>query len=357
MMNKASKFRDTNVKLDFKDVLIVPKRSSIVSRKNVDIERSIRFKKVQAKWKGVPIVASNMDTVTGLESFDVLRQYNYISCFPKHLNNEWVEMDKLPAELQYTNHYMISCGINEWDYTTATKLIDRLEKECIFVKFLCVDVANGYMSKLTDVCSSLRERYPNIILTAGNVVTPEGAYDLIKSGVDIVKSGIGSGSACTTRLKTGVGYPQLSTILECRDICHTNGAYLMSDGGIVHPGDVVKAFSAGADFVMLGSMLAAHNESPGELHLNPRDNQWYKSFYGMSSRDAMNKHHGGVKNYRTAEGKTVMLKCKGKLSNTLEDINGGIRSACTYTNCSSITELYENTEFVLVTKTHNSSLE
>jgi GMP reductase len=357
-MQYGLKFRYTDLKLDFRDVLIVPRSTKVLSRSSVNLNKSLTFKTkpFTTHWTGIPIISSNMDTVTGLESFDKLRLQNYISCFPKHLNSDWLNTKDVIPELQYTDHYMLSCGVNKSDYETLVNLVKKLQDKNIKVKFICVDVANGYMSSLLDVCAYLRETFPQIVITAGNVVTPEGVQNLISHGVNIVKVGIGSGSVCTTRIKTGVGYPQLSAVLECADIAHKNGAYIISDGGIVQVGDIAKAFVAGADFVMLGSMLAGHSESPGELQLNPYDNEWYKTFYGMSSENAVQKYNGGMKNYRTAEGKSVKIKYKGLINNTLNDINGGLRSACTYVNANNLDELRNNGFFVHVNNTHNTSL-
>ena len=357
-MNASMRFIDTSLKLDFKDVLIVPRKSNVHSRNIVNLNREFYFrtKPLTSRWEGVPIISSNMDTVSSLETFDVLKNYNYISCFPKYLNKQWLESIKLPNQLHYSDYYMLSCGINEMDCQILMSLIDRMFNEGLKPKFICIDVANGYLTKLLDVCSMFRERYPQMIIAAGNVVTPNAVKDIIKTGANMVKVGCGSGSACTTRLKTGIGYPQLSVILECAEVAHANGGHLISDGGIVYPGDIAKAFVAGTDFVMLGSMLAGHSESPGELQLNPKDNKWYKAFYGMSSEDAIEKHNGGMKNYRTAEGKSVMIKYKGSMANTIKDINGGLRSACTYLDARNIPELMKNGEFILVNTTHNTSL-
>lgn len=361
MMYNSRKFCDSHVKLDFNNVLIVPKPSKIQSRSLVKLEKTFRFNKktdytLPTKWSGVPIISSNMDTVTGLDTFNVLRQHNYISCFPKHLNKEWIVKSVLPEELAYIDNYMLCCGINKYDTGILVSLIDRLQKEGISIKFICIDIANGYLNKLLDVCSMFRERYPHLIIAAGNVVTPEGVQSIIKSGANLVKVGIGSGSCCTTRLKAGVGYPQLSAVLECSEAARSVGGLIISDGGIVHPADIVKAFAGGAGFVMLGSMLAGHTESPGELQLNSKDNMWYKTFYGMASSDAVSKYNAGMKNYRTAEGKTVQMRYKGDLIHTINDINGSLRSACTYVNATDLKELYVNSQFVLVNNTHNTSL-
>lgn len=352
-MGNALKFRSPDVKLDFKDVLIVPRRSSVTSRREVCINRKFTIKQKQSTkfWEGVPIISSNMDTVTGVESFDILRKHNYLSCFPKHFNKDWV--DKPDDCLKFTDNYMLCCGTGEDDYLTMFDLIDKLHKIDINVKFVCVDVANGYITNLKDVCREIRKTYPDVILTAGNVVTPEGVEDLIKSGVNMVKVGIGSGSCCITRLKAGVGYPQLSAILECAATAHQMGGLIISDGGIVHPADIVKAYVAGADFVMLGSMLAGHTESPGEVLMDPQTNKWFKAFHGMASQVAVEKYSGGMKNYRTSEGKAVKIPYKGAIKHTLQDIEGSIRSACTYTNSSNLVELEENGEFILVSETHN----
>ena len=212
---------------------------------------------------------------------------------------------------------------------------------------ICVDVANGYMSRLVYFCKKIRELVPDCILIAGNVVSREMTEELILNGkVDIVKVGIGSGSVCTTRLQTGVGMPQLSAIMECADAAHGCGGHIISDGGITCPGDASKAFGAGADFVMIGSMLAGHEESGGELI--EENEVKYKIFYGMSSDTAMNKHYGGVNNYRSSEGKTVKIKYKGSVKLTIHDLLGGIRSTCTYVNAKKLKDLSKCTTFIRV---------
>jgi GMP reductase len=189
--------------------------------------------------------------------------------------------------------------------------VKKFKDNSIDIKFICIDVANGYMQIFADFCAKVREAYPNITLIAGNVVSREVCEELIINGrVDIVKVGIGSGSVCTTRLQTGVGMPQLSAILDCSDAAHGVNGMIISDGGITVPGDIAKAFGAGADFVMCGSMFAGHDECDGKIILDKRGNK-FKIFYGMSSESAMNRHHGGVANYRAAEGKTVKVPYKG----------------------------------------------
>jgi len=335
------------LKLDFKNVLIVPKKTNIKSRKDVSLNRTIKFKSGKT-WSGVPIISSNMDSVTNLETCKVLANHNFISCFPKHMNESLLNT-LFEKEMWRPDTYMLSCGTSRQDVNRLIDVAYRLYNFDIDPTFICVDVANGYTKELKDACKKIRDYIPNIVLVAGNVVTPDGVLDLIESGVDIVKVGIGSGSVCETRLKAGVGYPQFSAVQECSEAAHSAGGYIISDGGIVYPCDIVKAFGAGADFVMCGSMFAGHDESPGdEIDGN-------KLFYGMASNTAMNKYNG-PSDYRTAEGKTVVLPCKGPLELTLRDIEGSIRSACAYTNSKSIGDLQNNVEFIGVVNHHNTSL-
>jgi GMP reductase len=335
------------LKLDFRDVLIVPKKTSLKSRKDVSLHRKIKFKSGKT-WSGVPIISSNMDSVTNLETCKVLAEHDFISCFPKYMN-EMLMHTFFEAEMWRPDTYMLSCGTSRQDVNRVVDVAYKLYNFDIDTTFVCIDVANGYTKELKDACMKIRDFIPNIVLVAGNVVTPDAVVDLIDSGVDIVKVGIGSGSVCETRLKAGVGYPQLSALLECSQAAHSAGGYIISDGGVVYPCDIVKAFGAGADFVMCGSMFAGHIESPGE------DIDGNKLFYGMASDMAMNKYNGS-RDYRTSEGKTVVLPPKGPLELTLRDIEGSIRSACTYTNSKSIADLQTNVEFIRVNTHHNTSL-
>jgi len=243
---------------------------------------------------------------------------------------------------------MVSTGINEHDWE---KLIQVVEK--ISPKFICVDVANGYMSKLVTFVKRIRTQWPDMIIACGNVVSREMVEELIiNGGADIVKVGIGSGSVCTTRIQTGVGMPQLSAVAECADAAHGINGTIISDGGVTCPGDVAKAFGGGADFVMLGSMLAGHVESAGEVI--EEDGKKYKVFYGMSSSTAMNKYHGGVAKYRSSEGKTVKLKFKGPVENTINDILGGVRSTCTYIGAKRVKDIPKCCTFVRVNRQVNT---
>ena len=328
---------EQDIKLDFSDVLIRPKRSTLESRNDINLEREFKFPHSNQIWKGIPIIASNMDTVGTLDMYHSLRKYNMLTCFHKFLNiNDYPDNDD--------NNYIVSIGIRDEDIGKLCNLYQKFPKKC---NIICIDIANGYIQRLVNFCQQVRELIPHCILIAGNVVTREMVEELIINGkVDIVKVGIGSGSVCTTRLQTGVGMPQLSAIIECSDAAHGCGGHIISDGGITSPGDASKAFGAGADFVMLGSILAGHNESGGEII--EEEGEKYKVFYGMSSDTAMNKHYGGVNKYRSSEGKTVKIKLKGPVDETINDLLGGIRSTCTYVNAKNLKDLSKCTTFLRV---------
>ena len=231
--------------------------------------------------------------------------------------------------------------------------IRKLRQSNIELRFICIDVANGYMSKLIGFCRKVRELYPNTVIIAGNVVTRELVEELILNGlVDVVKVGIGSGAVCTTRLQTGVGMPQFSSVVECADAAHGLSGHIISDGGICVPGDISKAFGAGGDFVMMGSMFAGHNECLGDLI--EEDGKEYKLFYGMSSDTAMNKYKGGVAKYRSSEGKTVKIPCKGNVCNTINDFLGGVRSTCTYVGARRLKDLTKCCTFMRVNRQVNN---
>lgn len=335
---------EDDVKLDYSDVLLRPKRSTLTSRNQVVLERTYNFYH-GGTWSGVPIVAANMDTVGTIEMADALSNYNMLTCLSKH-----VDMKKEVAE--YTSKYMNSISF--------TMGIDRHSKERAFrlletypdVNFITLDVANGYMECFIDLVKEVREKCKNKIIIAGNVVTAEMTEALILAGADCIKTGIGSGSVCTTRKLTGVGYPQLSAVIECADAAHGLGGHIMADGGCISPGDVVKAFAAGADFVMLGGMLSGHDECGGE-YLNTEDG-CHRKFYGMSSDTAMEKYNSGVAAYRASEGKTVLIPCKGSVHNTIQQILGGLRSACSYVGAERLKDLPKCATFIRVNRQLNT---
>jgi GMP reductase len=344
---------EPDIKLDFSDVLIRPKRTVINSRSVVDLTREFKFKNGLA-WKGIPIMASNMDTIGTFDVLDVLSRNDMLTCLTKFYSKDnFIENANKYNPNVYNS--IISTGIGDKD---LNKLCEILEwKDKLHVKnnltWVCVDIANGYISKIIDFCNKVKNKFPNIILIAGNVVTREMTEELIINGnVDIVKVGIGPGSACLTRLKTGVGMPQLSAIAECADAAHGVGGFIIADGGITCPGDMAKAFGAGADFVMVGGQFAGHDENPGEVI--EENNKKYKLFYGMSSEHAMNKHYGKMDTYRSSEGKVVKVPYKGKLQTTILDYLGGIRSTCTYINAKRIKDMSKCCTFVRVNNQLNN---
>ena len=342
---------EQEIKLDFKDVLFRPKRSTLSSRSEVNLERTFTFKNSGRTWTGVPLISSNMDTVSSFEMFDELQKNKCITCFHKYIDIEDLISRWIPGKMN-SNYFSLSTGITDKDFTHLKENYYKLVNAGIGVKFICIDVANGYMFKLIDFCKKVRCEFPNVTLIAGNVISREIVEELIINGqVDIVKVGIGSGAVCTTRLQTGVGMPQLSAVMECADAAHGLGGMIISDGGACFPGDVSKAYGGGADFVMLGSMFAGHEECPGDIV--EEDGEKFKLFYGMSSDTAMKKYHGGVANYRSSEGKTVRVPYKGVVQDTINNILGGVRSTCTYIGASELKYLSRCTTFVRVNRQVN----
>lgn len=343
---------EEDIKLDFKDVLFRPKRSTLRSRSEVDLERKFVFKNSRKEWTGVPVVASNMDTVGTFEMYEVLKKFKMFTCIHKHYTKEqWTEFNKDRPAQDY-EYMAITSGISDRDYE---RLI-RICGENKHLQFICIDVANGYSQYFVEYVRKIRDQFPEKTIIAGNVVTGEMTEELILAGADIVKVGIGPGSVCTTRIQTGVGYPQLSAVIECADAAHGLGAHIISDGGCTCPGDVSKAFGGGADFVMLGGMLAGHDESGGEMVEDERTGKKYRKFYGMSSDTAMEKYSGGIASYRASEGRTVLVEYKGPVEETAKEILGGVRSTCTYVGARMLKELTKRTTFVRVTQQFNSSL-
>ncbi len=336
---------ETEIKLGFKDVLIRPKRSTLKSRSQVCLQRSFKLKHSDSTWTGVPVIAANMDTVGTFEMARVLAEHQMLTAIHKHYSIEqWQAFLQQP---DITNNIMVSSGTSDGDFEKL-KVIMSLEQK---LKFICIDVANGYSEHFISYLRKVREAFPDKAIVAGNVVTGEMVEELILSGADIVKVGIGPGSVCTTRVKTGVGYPQLSAVMECADAAHGLGGQIISDGGCSTPGDVSKAFGGGSDFVMIGGMFAGHDESAGDLV--ERDGEKFKLFYGMSSQTAMDKHAGGVAEYRASEGKTVEIAYRGPVLSTIKDVLGGVRSTCTYVGASQLKELSKRTTFIRVAEQEN----
>jgi len=327
-------------------VLIRPKRSTLQSRSQVSLERTFKFKHSGREWTGVPLIVANMDTVGTFEMARTLAKHKAIVAIHKHYSvDEWKQFAASSPEA--VGFVAASAGTSAVDMTK----LDQILTSCPGVTMICLDVANGYSEFFVDAVQSVLAKYPRHTIIAGNVVTNEMTEELLLHGADVVKVGIGPGSVCTTRKQTGVGYPQLSAIVECADAAHGMGGFVVGDGGITCPGDAAKAFGAGADFIMCGGLFAGTDEAAGAVVT--RDGKQYKQFYGMSSSTAMSKHAGGVANYRSSEGKTVEVPYRGPVTATILDMYGGIRSTCTYIGASCVKEMPKRTTFIRVTQQLN----
>lgn len=378
---------ETEVKLDYNNVLIRPKRSKLGSRKEVDLERGFDFpnyvplemsteqiRPENRQWRGIPIMAANMDGVGTFEMADTLAQNNMFTCLVKTYSVKELVAYFDPVETKMRDmrceYVAFSMGITDEDHLKFR----RVYEEASGIKFVCIDVANGYSERFVNFVRDFRELYPNIVIIAGNVATGDQTQELILKGADIVKVGIGPGSVCTTRLKTGVGYPQLSAVMECADAAHGVGGHIIADGGCISPGDVAKAFAGGADFVMLGGMLAGHDEGGGEVvtkhyangeatlldngnYMPHYEKRQFVQFYGMSSDAANTKHFGGLKEYRASEGREALVPYRGKVSSTIQEILGGLRSTCTYAGAKRLKHLPKCATFVLVNNQLNTVYE
>jgi len=353
---------EPDIKLDYNDVLIRPKRSTLKSRKEVDLERTYKFRNSGQEWSGIPIMAANMDGVGTFKMADALTNHAMFTCITKqHTADDWKTNRKWVR-----NFTAISVGTSSEAWMEARDVI--LEQD---LKWVCIDVANGYSEHFVDFVRNVRKDFPNLNIIAGNVVTADMTQELILAGADVVKVGIGPGSVCTTRIQTGVGYPQLSAVIECADAAHGLGGHIIADGGCTCPGDVAKAFAAGADFVMLGGMLAGHDEGGGEVIIKRYktgeynvsivgetygamfEDKKFVQFYGMSSDTAMEKHSGGVADYRSSEGRTVEVPYSGQVEHTVKDILGGLRSTCTYVGAPSLKQLSKCATFIRCTQQFN----
>ena len=357
---------EDDVKLDYNDVLFRPKRSEIGSRKEVSLERTYTFKNSGAVYTGVPIMAANMDGVGTFDMANTFQQHGLFTCLAKSYQpidiHTYISNHERKSDI--VHHVAVSTGITDLDQERMSQTL-KLSRS---LKYVCIDVANGYSERFLNFVKEFREKNPNITIIAGNVVTPDVTEELILSGADIVKVGIGPGSVCTTRIKTGVGYPQLSAVIECADAAHGLGGHIIADGGCTCPGDVAKAFGAGADFVMLGGMFAGCDQGGGDIttkyYYTDEKNTGASSgtrhtveksfveFYGMSSTSAQEKH-GGTKDYRASEGRVVTVPYRGPVDATVRDILGGIRSTCTYVGAATLKQLPKCTTFIRVNRQIN----
>lgn len=402
-----------DTKLDFSDVLLVPKRSSLDSRSKVDLLRTFKFKHSPVQYTGTGIIAANMDSVGTIEMAQAFKSFGMSVALHKFYTDD--VLIKYFSDPNRNPHTFYSMGITDEDFNKFTRVSLALsESGKIGLQYICIDVANGYSRKFVKFVEKMRSKTSAVIM-AGNVVTGDMVYDLLERGADIVKVGIGPGSVCTTRRITGVGYPQLSAILECQDAAHGADGLICGDGGIVVPGDLSKAFAGGADFVMCGGIFAGHSECAGELygsgldsdniivgepcrdfaslslqytytvlwthkktketavvkvdevgrilHKSPLPLSFYREpenlrmrYYGMSSHEAMDKHYGGKANYRASEGKVVEVPYKGYVAGTIEEMLGGLRSACTYIGARRLKDMAKCATFVKTNRQLNNSL-
>ena len=359
---------DQEIRLDYKDVLIRPKRSTLSSRKQVQLERKFTFRNYAPPfpdniedhhYRGVPIMASNMDGVGTFAMADKLAEGGMFTCLVKTYSVEQLVEYFNSNILERTNNVAMSIGTSDADFL---KLVDVQAKVIDQLKYVCMDIANGYSEHFAARVRKVRDQFPDLVIIAGNVVTGEMTEELILAGASIVKVGIGPGSVCTTRIQTGVGYPQLSAVIECADAAHGLGGHIIADGGCTCPGDVAKAFAGGADFVMLGGMLAGHDEGGGEVitktynttEVGVTEQKCFVAFYGMSSDAANTKHFGGLKDYRSSEGREVLVPYRGAVEVTIQDLLGGIRSTCTYAGAMKLKQLSKCTTFIRCTQQFNA---
>ena len=360
---------DQDIKLDYSDVLIRPKRSTLSSRKQVRLERKFKFRNSRHEYEGIPIMAANMDGVGTFEMADELAQQNIFTCLVKtysveelvdFFNNDYPDNRR-------TQNIAMSIGTGTIDFDKLEAVYNKVSNK---LKYVCMDIANGYSDHFAQHVKKVRNAFPNLVIIAGNVVTGEMTEELILNGADIVKVGIGPGSVCTTRIQTGVGYPQLSAVIECADAAHGLGGHIIADGGCNSSGDVAKAFAGGADYVMLGGMLAGPDQGGGEVISKMyATNEWltaekpvleqkqFVAFYGMSSDAANTKHFGGLKDYRASEGREVLVPYRGAVQHTIQAILGGLRSTCTYAGAMKLKQLSKCTTFVRVNNQFNRTYE
>ena len=372
---------EEDIKLDYKDVLIRPKRSTLKSRSQVKLERKFSFRNSKTDYEGVPIMASNMDGVGTFAMADKLAEGGIFTCLVKTYTVEQL-VEYFNSDMpERTNNVAMSIGTSDEDFH---KLVDVQAEVCDQLKYVCMDIANGYSDHFAARVRKVRDQFPDLVIIAGNVVTREMTEELILAGADIIKVGIGPGSVCTTRIQTGVGFPQLSAVIECADAAHGLGGHIIADGGCTSPGDVAKAFAGGADFVMLGGMLAGHDEGGGEvitkyyqtnevlMHVSKlvrestgdqtkvvtrTEEKQFVQFYGMSSKTANDKHFEGLKDYRSSEGRTVLVPYRGPVVVTLQDVLGGVRSTLTYVGANKLKQLNKCTTFVRVHNQFNRTYE
>lgn len=343
------------VKLDYCDVLLKPKRSTMESRKEVILERTLKFYHSPKVWTGMPIMTANMASCGSFEMARVLSKHRIITTFHKYYDiSDYKEFFK---EYDNPDYVAYTIGIREKDIEQLKEMIDSGLIENF--SFICIDVPNGYLDKFLEIIRLVRSLCPEHIIIAGNVVSNEMTEEIILNGADIVKVGIGPGSVCTTRKMTGVGYPQLSAVIECADAAHglsneQGCGLIIADGGQVEPSCVAKAFCGGADFNMFGSMFSGFEQSGGETV--EMDGKLYKEYYGSSSNKAMIDNYGLKESHRASEGRYTLIPHKGDLEDFLQDLFGSLRSTGTYIGARKLKEFTKRATFIRVNRQLNSSL-
>lgn len=341
-------------KLDFDDVLIVPQRSTLTSRSDINLERTFKFYHSPRTWSGIPIVCSNM-SFSSFEMAKELSKFKIITCLHKyHKIEQLIEyFNKFPENIDYT---FISIGYKKSDLNYLLEFKNKTSMQ----PNICIDVPNGHMDVFCKYCKRVRDNFPESIILAGNVTNTSSTQELlIYGGVDIIKVGIGGGSACTTRFITGCGLPQLSCCLENAYSAHglSNGSkklgLICSDGGHRTPGDVCKALCAGADFVMLGGYFAGADTCDGEWEYENNIKTKF-SYYGMSTHHSQEIYEENIKEYRASEGTKITVPYKGSIKNIIQELLGGIRSCCCYIGAKFIKDMSKCSQFCKTNKIHNN---
>ena len=356
------------LQLDFKDVLIKPVKSYLSSRSQVHLVKNFTFKHSPQVYHGIPIIVANMDTTGTMNMAKKMALSHCMTAVHKHYSVEDLaqffqpvtnpqERELLSTHQHHLQHSFYSMGIVDSDIEKLEQVIAKVgtfdfeQPQKGGIRMLCIDVANGYMDSFVHFCSNIRQKYPSLIMMAGNVVCAQMTQELLLAGVDIVKVGIGSGSVCQTRVVAGTGRPQLSAILECQEAAEHNRGHIVSDGGITCIADFSKAFAVGCFGVMAGGIFSGHDES--EQKIIEENGNKYIQFYGMSSAEAMSKYAGGVAKYRASEGKRVLIPYKGSVDKTINDILGGVRSAHTYVGARNLDEFKIRADFYRVSQEVN----
>ena len=332
---------EQDIKLDFKDVLIKPKRSDVGSRCDVNLSRTFKTLNSKITIKGVPIIAANLDTTGTFAMCESLSKFEMFTCLHKfYAPNELINFF---TKKQSSNYAFYTLGITDKDVEKLKYVSEKASIERI-----CIDAASGYSKYFIDKIAHIRELFPKAIIMAGNVATDEMVQEILINGkADICKIGIGPGSHCITRNVTGVGVPQLSAIIECADVAHGLGGHIVADGGCVTSGDICKAIGACADFVMLGGYLCGCEDCEGDWELGEKGEKTALKVYGMSSKEAMDKHYGGMADYKASEGKCSMVPYKGNVKDVAFQIMGGLRSFCSYVGTDDLKNASKCTTFVI----------